>query len=91
MFSLFHIVTVVLTLLVSHGGGEGQAFLVAILDFPLVLLLQLLPGGDSVLYGSSTAYVGFFSVAGTLLYAAAGYGVGLLLRALIASLRPSNH
>jgi hypothetical protein len=52
-------------------------------DFPLVLLLQALPRGGYILYGSTVAYVWFFSIAGTLLYAAIGYCVGVLFRALI--------
>jgi hypothetical protein len=87
VFALFHVLTVVLTLVSTRGGGEGQAFLVALLDFPLLLLLQAVPGGGYILYGSTVAYVWFFSVAGTLLYAATGYFVGVLLRALMARMR----
>ena len=84
VFALFHVVIVGSTLLTSRGAGEGQAFVVALFDFPLVLLLRSLPGGAYILYGSTTAYVWFFAIAGTLLYAAVGYCVGALLRALIA-------
>jgi len=37
-FVLFHVLTVVSTLVSTHGVGEGQAFLVALLGFPLFLL-----------------------------------------------------
>ena len=84
VFALFHVLTVVWTLLATHGSGEGQAFLVAILDLPLMALLQVVPGGSYVLYNSTTAYIAFFAVAGTLMYAAAGYLFGVLLRALLA-------
>jgi hypothetical protein len=84
VFALFHAVMVVSTLIATRGAGEGQAFIVALFDFPLVLLLQALPGGGHILYGSTIAYVWFFSVAGTVLYAAIGFCAGILLRALIA-------
>jgi len=90
VFALLHALTVVSTLLYSNGAGEGQAFIVAVFDFPLVLLLQALPGGGHILYGSNTAYFWFFSVAGTFLYAAIGYCVGVLLRALIALKMPAK-
>lgn len=78
---------VVATLFSSHGAGEGQAFMVAILDYPLVLLLEAVPGGGQILYNSTVAYVWFFSIAGTVFYAVVGYGAGLLLRALATFLR----
>ena len=82
VFALFHVVTVVATLFSSHGAGEGQAFIVAILDYPLLLLLEALPGGGYILYNSTVAYIWFFSIAGTVLYALVGYSAGILLRAL---------
>jgi hypothetical protein len=80
-------ILVVATLLSSHGAGEGQAFIVAILDYPLVLLLEALPGGGHILYNSTVAYVWFFSIAGTVLYAVVGYCVGVLLRAMATFIR----
>ncbi len=70
----------------SSGAGEGQAFLVALLDFPLVALLQAIPGGGKILYNSQDAYVLFFSVVGTLMYAVVGYAIGALVRAVLARL-----
>lgn len=90
VFALFHVLTVVSTLVSTHGAGEGQAFLVALVDFPLVLLLQAVPGGGHILYGSTVAYVWFFSIAGTLFYAVIGYFTGILLRALLARMRSAN-
>lgn len=87
VFALFHMITVVATLFSSHGAGEGQAFLVAIFDYPLVLLLQALPGGGHILYNSTVAYVWFFSVAGTVLYAVVGYCAGISLRAVAIFIR----
>jgi hypothetical protein len=82
IFAAFHLLTVVTTLVITQGGGEGQAFTVVLVDFPLVMLLQALPNGSHILYGSTVAYVWFFSIAGTLMYAAIGYCFGVLLRAL---------
>jgi hypothetical protein len=86
LFALFHVLTVVQTLVTTQGSGGGQGFLVLFLDLPLVLLLQAVPGGGHILYGSLVAYIWFFSIAGTLLYATVGYGVGLGLRALLTFL-----
>ena len=83
VFGLFHILTVVVTLFATHGHGEGQAFAVLLLDFPLVLLLESVPRGGHILYQSVTAYIWFFSIAGTLMYAVVGYGFGVLLRILL--------
>ena len=82
-FALLHVATVVLMLVSSGGHGEGQAFGVLLFDFPLVLLLQVVPGGGYVLYGSVTAYVWFFSIVGTLMYAGVGYVVGAILRRVV--------
>lgn len=89
-FTLFHVLTVVSTLISTHGAGEGQAFLVALFDFPLFLLLKALPGGGYILYESTAAYIWFFSIAGTLFYAVAGYLAGVLLRVLMARLTSAN-
>ena len=85
IFALFHVLVVGTTLLSTGGHGEGQAFTVLVFDLPLVLLLQVVPGGGYVLYNSPPAYVGFFLIAGTLMYAAIGYGLGFLLRAFAAA------
>ena len=87
VLGLFHVILVVATLFSSHGAGEGQAFIVAILDYPLVQLLEALPGGGQILYNSTVAYVWFFSIAGTVLYAVVGYCVGVLLRAVAAFIK----
>jgi hypothetical protein len=81
LFALFHLLTVVATLFATGGSGEGQGMLVVVLDLPLVLLVQVLPGGH-LLTGSRGAYILFFSIAGTGMYAFAGYGFGILLRSL---------
>ena len=89
LFGLFHGCTVVATLAETHGAGEGQALAVAILDFPLVLLLQAIPGGGKILYAtdSTRPYVFFFSFFGTLMYILAG----ALLGGLIDYLRAAWH
>lgn len=83
VFALFHVLVVGTTLLSTGGHGEGQAFTVLVFDLPLVLLLQVVPGGGYVLYVAS--YVGFFLIGGTLMYAAIGYGFGSLIRAFTAA------
>jgi hypothetical protein len=90
IFALFHVLVVGTTLLSTGGHGEGQAFTVLLFNLPLVLLLQVLPGGGHVLYDSPAAYVGFFLIAGTLMYAAIGYGFGFLLRALAAAAKQTS-
>ena len=87
IFAAFHVLTVVTTLVATQGQGEGQAFFVALVDFPLLMLLQALPNGAYVMYHSKVAYIWFFSIAGTLMYAAVGYCFGVLLRALVTSVR----
>ena len=82
-FALLHVLMVVMLLITTGGHGEGQAFGVALVDFPLVLLLQHVPGGGYILYNSVTAYIWFFSIAGTLMYAGIGYCIGLLIRLFI--------
>jgi uncharacterized membrane protein YgaE (UPF0421/DUF939 family) len=54
------------------------------------MLLQAMPDGSHILYASTVTYVWFFSIAGTLMYAAIGYGFGVLLRAMVTRLRRSN-
>jgi hypothetical protein len=80
----FHVLVVVTPLVATQGRGEGQAFAVALVDFPLVMLLKALPYGGYVLYDSAVAYLWFFSIVGTLMHAAIGYCVGVLLKALVA-------
>lgn len=87
VLACLHVLTIVLTLIASGGHGEGQAFAVLLFDFPLVLLLQALPRGGYILYSSVTAYVWFFSIAGTLMYAAIGYFLGVLIRVLIRHMK----
>jgi hypothetical protein len=82
--------TVGATLFATHGAGEGQAFVALIFDLPLVLLLQASPRGSYILYGSTTAYIWVFSIAGTLLYAGVGCGLGMLVRGLIARIKPGK-
>jgi len=88
IFALFHVLIVVSALVSTGGSGEGQAFTVAFLDAPLVLLLGVVPRGGYILYDSVTAYVWFFCIAGTLMYGVVGLGLGLLfskLRGLISA------
>ena len=84
VFALFHVLTAVWTLLSTGGVGEGQMWTILILDYPLVVLLEALPGGGHILYNSTAAYTWFFSIAGTLMYAALGYCLGVLLRGSVA-------
>jgi hypothetical protein len=90
IFAAFHVLVAVTTLVATQGSGEGQAFIVALVDCPRVVLLDALPNGSYILYGSPVAFVWFFSIAGTLMYAAIGYCFGVLLRALVTRLRRGN-
>ena len=83
ILAVLHLFAVVAPLVASQGRGEGQAFIVALVDFPLVLLLRALPNGSYILYNSTVAYIWFFSIAGTLMYAAIGCCLGILVRALV--------
>jgi len=82
LFAAAHLLFVVAPLVLTHGSGEGQAIAVAMSDAPLVSLLKGIPGGADLLYspGNVNAYIWFFTVAGTLTYAAAGLVLGLLVR-----------
>lgn len=64
----------------GHGGsGEGQAWVVFFLDFPLVMFLKVIPHGNTFLYGPVSSYIFFFSILGTFLYAIIGGGIGFFL------------
>ena len=79
VFTLFHFVVVVVPVVASRASGEGQAWLVMLFDFPLVLLLSMLPGGGQILYNNTAAYTFVFCTIGTLMYAALGALVGLII------------
>ncbi len=81
-FALFHLLTVTWTLVTTGGAGEGQAFTVLLFDWPLVILLDHVPRGGYILYGSVTMYVWFFSIAGTAMYAVIGYLLGTCFTAV---------
>ena len=83
VFGALHVLFVVVPVVSSHGAGEGQAFTVALYDFPLVLLLQHVPRGGYILYGSTLAYIWFFSVVGTLFHAGLGFLLWVALRAVV--------
>ena len=84
VFGSFHALVVALPVITTWGRGEGQAFAVAIFDFPLVEIVSLFAAGRSLLYnGPQWAYVGVFAIGGTLMYCAAGALVGLAARRLI--------
>ena len=76
---LFHLFTVVPILVVTGGSGEGQAWVVFFLDFPLVMFLKVIPHGNTFLYGPVSSYIFFFSIFGTFLYAIMGGGIGFFL------------
>jgi hypothetical protein len=83
IFVLVHILTVVSVLIQSGGKGEGQAMYVAYHDLPLILILRLFPRTEHLFSHSTTAYIIFFSVFGTLMYAV----VGLIIGAMIDKIR----
>ena len=82
LFAAAHLLFVVVPLVVTQGSGEGQAISVVLFDAPLVSVLQKMHGGPDLLYatGGVHAYIWFFSVAGTSMYAAVGLVLGLLVR-----------
>ncbi len=81
IFCTFHIITVVFTLILTKGSGEGQAFLVYFIDYPLVRVLYKFSFGFNILNNSSTfVYISFISIAGTLMYGVAGYVVGTFIK-----------
>jgi hypothetical protein len=84
LLAAVHMLLVVIPVVSSGGSGEGQAMSVAYCDFPLVFLLEKSGRGGQLLYGigQSRQYVWFFSIAGTLMYAAVGFVLGVLARLL---------
>ena len=74
--ALFHLCTVVLVLIITGGSGERQGWIVLLLDFPLVVLLQVIPHGNIFLYGSVLNYIFFFSLFGTAMYSGVVWLVG---------------
>jgi len=82
LFAGIHVLLVVIPVVASGGSGEGQAMSVAYFDFPLVFFLEKSARGDRMLYeiGQSRQYVWFFSIVGTLMYAAVGFVLGVLAR-----------
>jgi hypothetical protein len=91
IFAGIHVLLVVIPVVTSGGGGEGQAMSVAYADFPLVLLLEKSGRGSQLLYGvgRTREYVWFFSIAGTLMYALVGLVLGVLVRSIFGK-RHSN-
>jgi len=61
----------------AGGGGEGLLYIV-IVDFPLFWLVNSLH--PAALYNSLAFNFWLFPVTGTIMYAALGYLLGLLLR-----------
>lgn len=87
IWALFHLCTVVLLLVITGGSGELQGWVVWLLDFPLVILLQAIPHGNTFLYGSALNYIFFFSLFGTAMYAVIGWWVGYFLHYMRRKLR----
>jgi hypothetical protein len=91
VFAALHVLLVAVPVFTSGGSGEGQAFAVAIFDFPLVWLLGQFEWGRDILFGNSGAaghatYVMIFGIGGTILWAAVGallaYVIGRMSRRL---------
>ena len=90
IFTGIHVLLVVIPVVSSGGSGEGQAMAVAYCDFPLVFLLEKSARGGQLLHGIGHVrqYVWFFSIAGTLMYAALGLMLGGLARLLFGGRHP---
>jgi hypothetical protein len=87
----FHALAVAWPVISTWGNGEGQAFVVALFDLPLVAALSRFTVGRSLLYnGPSWAYVSVFAVGGTLMYCGAGALVGLAVQRLLRSSTPAR-
>lgn len=71
-----HFLIIGFTLLLTGGVGESQGYIILFFDFPLVWLLTLIPAGGFILDGSRLAYLTFFPIVGTLMYALAGMMLG---------------
>lgn len=84
---LFHLCSVVLSLVITGGSGEWQSWIVLVLDFPLVIFLQNIPHGNFFLYGSALNYILFFSFFGTAMYAVIGCCLGYFLEYIRKDLR----
>ena len=87
IYALFHIFCVVVPLISTGGSGEGQAVIVIYLDYPLLLLLSVIPDGEYIVNNLNIAYILFFSIGGTLMY---GF-VGSLLGFVIDKLRGKDN
>lgn len=84
--SLFHLFTVGLVLILTSGKGEGQAFLLLVLDFPLTLLMVRIPELENYLTEHILYYMLYFLFLGTVMYAFGGWIIGYFCdRALWAS------
>ncbi len=89
VFATLHVILVAVPVVTSGGNGEGQAFAVVIIDYPLVWILDQLDWGRGILYGNlgsygRWAYVLIFSLGGTIFWASVGallaYGIKRLFR-----------
>ncbi len=74
-----HFLVITCVFLVTGGTGESQGYFILLLDFPLYLLLNLIPGGGFIMFGSKPAYISFFVVVGTLMYAVSGMILGYVI------------
>ena len=88
VFAALHVLLVAVPVLTSGGSGEGQAFAVAVFDFPLVWLLHQFEWGRDILFGNLGAigrgmYVTIFGIGGTILWAALGASSAYLIRRLV--------
>jgi ABC-type Na+ efflux pump permease subunit len=83
LFAAFHVLVVVPVLFETGGHGEHQGLVVAILDMPLVPVWDLIAPGNPMGLAAAERrllhYVWFFSIAGTLMYAAVGALVGQIV------------
>jgi hypothetical protein len=78
VFGAIHFLVVGVPFIATGGSGEGLLHILFI-DFPLFWLSEaLFPG---LLFNSVAFGFWMFPVAGTLMYAALGYGLGFLFRA----------
>jgi hypothetical protein len=88
VFAALHVMLVATPVMTSGGSGEGQAFAVALFDFPLFWLLNQFEWGRDILFGNLGAtghgmYVLIFAFGGTIFWAALGASLAHVIGRLV--------
>lgn len=81
LFGLVHLVLVTILFVTNPGNGEGLAFALLLIDLPLMILIDVFPGAIQRLLNHSVSFL-YFAILGSLMYAAVGALLGMLMNAL---------